>query len=62
MDTILILLFAALFFLIYLVYKQSDNKNIKSSGLKKEEIIQQYEEELNTLLNKYKYDNEIKIK
>ena len=62
MDIVLILLILALIFVGVLIFLNGNGNNIKPPAVKKHEIIQQYEKELNNILNKYKHDNETKIK
>ncbi len=62
MDIVLVLLILALIVVGVLIFLNGNSKDIKSPTVKKHEIIQQYEKELNTILNRYKNDNETKIK
>ena len=61
MDIVLILLILALLVVGILIFLNGNSNNIKPTAVKKHEIIEQYEKELKSILNKYKHDNETMI-
>ena len=62
MDIILVVLILALIVVGVLIFLNGNSNNTKPTAVKKHEIIQQYEKELKNILNKYKNNNETKIK
>ncbi|MEA3498993.1 MAG: hypothetical protein U9R16_08040 [Campylobacterota bacterium] len=61
MDIVIVILILALIIVGFLIYLNNSKANHKSSIVKKHEIIEQYEDELKTILDKYQNDDKRRV-